>query len=141
MPKPPPASPALTVAARLVAERPAPTAAIPATVCNLATPPHGVQGPSRRGIEPPPLPPRPSHLQRRRHTSAQAHATSAAIITPMRGPPAAEIPPSPSANNAVERGDFCIRRISICSDDSDTWPDGTSDDELFLKPPGGLPAR
>lgn len=141
MPKTPPASPAQPAAAPRLHERQSTTAAIPARVGNPATRPHGVQRRSRRGIEPPPLPPRPADLHLRRHTGGPPHATSAASVPPMREPPAAEIPLSPSATSPVERIEFCIRRISICSEDSDTWPDGTSDDELFLKPRSSFPAR
>ncbi|PKH69993.1 hypothetical protein CXF90_16800 [Stenotrophomonas sp. Betaine-02u-23] len=56
----------------------------------------------------------------------------------------ANLPPRPATactrdTRDTRRDDAAtaIRRVSICSDDSDSWPLGSSDDALFLKAPSG----
>jgi hypothetical protein len=56
----------------------------------------------------------------------------------------ANLPPRPAVadvtgarNSRSDDAATAIRRVSICSDDSDTWPLGSSDDALFLKAPSG----
>lgn len=56
----------------------------------------------------------------------------------------ANLPPRPATAGTKDtrhtsRDDAAtaIRRVSICSDDSATWPLGSSDDALFLKAPSG----
>ncbi len=56
----------------------------------------------------------------------------------------ANLPPRPATAGAKDTPDTsrddaatAIRRVSICSNDSDTWPLGSSDDALFLKAPSG----